>query len=94
MITRGALRSWPSPLHFHLHLGDLEKALLASLMPIKKFKRHFVQYVADPNMQLKINDEFLGVDNQMEREKFCHWKKRENLKSVKRKIENYVNKTM
>ena len=45
-------------------------------------------------MQLKINDEFLGVDNQMEREKFCHWKKRENSKSAKRKIENYVNKTI
>ena len=75
MITRGAQRSWLSPLHFHLHLGDLEKALLASLMPIKKFKRHFVQYVADPNMQLTINDEFLGVDNQMEREKFLSLEK-------------------
>ena len=45
-------------------------------------------------MQLKINDEFLGVDNQMEREKFCHWKKRENSKSAKINIKNYANKTM
>ena len=45
-------------------------------------------------MHLKVNDEFLGVDNQMETEKFCHWKKIENSKSAKRKIKNYVNKTI
>ena len=45
-------------------------------------------------MHLKVNDEFLGVDNKIEREKFCHWKKRENSKSSKIKIKNYVNKTM
>ena len=43
------------------------------------------EYVADLSMHLKVNDEFLGVDNQMGIEKFCHWKKRENSKSAKNK---------
>ena len=36
-------------------------------------------------MHLKVNDEFLGVDNQMKAEKLCHWKKERKFKMNKNK---------